>query len=252
MTENPAHLLTTQALSKTFVAHNEIFNNVSIRAQRGEVVSIVGPSGCGKTTLLRILAGLDTPTSGSLQWSQSLRKAFVFQDALLLPWLNALENIRLPLKLSRSLNEKSNLANELLSSVGLSHAGHLYPHQLSGGMRMRVSLARAFVTEPEILFMDEPFAALDEITRHRLNEDLRTWVEARHLTVFFVTHSSSEAVFLSDRIYVLGATPATILDEVTIDASSQSIKRDRSFRDSPFYLQSRRTLEKRLYDKATD
>src|SRR6187402_2923969 len=184
-----------------------VINDISLRVQAGEFLAILGPSGCGKSTLLRIIAGLAAPDSGivSLEPSDApYQTGYVFQDAHLLPWRNVLQNTLLPLELIGTPPEQREArAREALGNVGLLEAENRYPAQLSGGMRMRVSLARALVAEPRLLLLDEPFAALDEITRFRLEVRLRNlWME-RGMTVIFVTHSISEAAFLANRAVVL-------------------------------------------------
>ncbi len=185
----------------------------------GEFLGLLGPSGCGKSTLLRIIAGLDRPTSGTLTFDHDLiergRCSFVFQESHLLPWRTSLENVRLPLELTPGPRPKdlNLLALEELARVGLGDTAELYPHELSGGMKMRVSLARALVTRPRLLLLDEPFAALDEHTRYSLQEDLRALWRELSMTVVFVTHSLSEAVFLSARTIVLSARSARVLSD---------------------------------------
>jgi NitT/TauT family transport system ATP-binding protein len=174
----------------------------------GEFLAILGPSGCGKSTLLRLIANLDQPTAGKIAAEPEgdrFQTAFVFQDAHLLPWRNVLDNAALPLELRGAPKaERHEKAHAALEQVGLREAEHRYPAQLSGGMRMRVSLARALVTEPRLLLLDEPFAALDEITRFHLDVQLRALWQRRGMTVVFVTHSISEAAFLANRAVVLG------------------------------------------------
>ena len=190
---------------------------MDLEVKAGEFVAILGPSGCGKSTLLRIIAGLDRPTSGEVSLDDK-RIAYVFQDAHLLPWRTVLANAALPLELAgvdRATREKT--AAEALDRVGLADAVTRYPAQLSGGMRMRVSLARAMVTKPSLLLLDEPFAALDEITRQRLDEQLRTLWQASGMTVLFVTHSTNEAVFLADRAVVLTKRPGRIVEDRAIE-----------------------------------
>ena len=173
----------------------------------GEFLALLGPSGCGKSTVLRMIAGLTEPSGGSIETEPEAggyQRAFVFQDAHLLPWRNVLDNAALPLELmgvGRAEREKT--ARSALEQVGLIEAVERFPAQLSGGMRMRVSLARALVTEPQLLLLDEPFAALDEITRFHLDVQLRELWRARRMTVIFVTHSISEAAFLADRAVVM-------------------------------------------------
>jgi NitT/TauT family transport system ATP-binding protein len=197
---------------------------VSLEIAAGEFVAILGPSGCGKSTLLRMIAGLDTPTSGDIHRqslhasSRALETAYVFQDANLLPWRSVLRNVALPLELrGMSRQDRTNQAIEALAQVGLSDFLHRYPAQLSGGMRMRVSLARALVTSPDLLLLDEPFAALDEITRAHLDEQLRELWLRRQMTVLFVTHSITEAAFLADRAVVLSKRPARVVLDSPIE-----------------------------------
>jgi NitT/TauT family transport system ATP-binding protein len=184
-----------------------VIDGLTLDVAAGEFLAILGPSGCGKSTLLRVVAGLNAPDGGTLVITPSDAKfqtAFVFQDAHLLPWLTVLENAALPLELTGvDRAERVARARRVLEEVGLSDAESLYPSQLSGGMRMRVSLARALVTEPRLLLLDEPFAALDEITRFRLEARLRDlWME-RGMTTILVTHSITEAAFLANRAVVL-------------------------------------------------
>jgi NitT/TauT family transport system ATP-binding protein len=188
-------------------------DGIDLKVDAGEFLAILGPSGCGKSTLLRIIAGLDKPDAGTMSvGTDEQRTSFVFQDAHLLPWRNALKNVALPLELMgvdrlKCLSE----AAGALKLVGLSDAMNRYPAELSGGMRMRVSLARALVTKPSLLLLDEPFAALDEITRHQLDEDLHRLWQDRRMTVLFVTHSISEAAFLAQRAVVLTRRPGRVL-----------------------------------------
>jgi NitT/TauT family transport system ATP-binding protein len=194
----------------------------------GEFAAILGPSGCGKSTLLRIIAGLDKPTEGGVEIQPAAKIAYVFQDAHLLPWRNVLKNVALPLELmGTGAAERTRAAQAALEQVGLADALERYPNQLSGGMRMRVSLARALVTEPNLLLLDEPFASLDEITRQKLDEQLRQLWERRGMTVLFVTHSTSEAVFLADRAVVLSARPARLVEDRVIELPQ---KRDGALR----------------------
>jgi NitT/TauT family transport system ATP-binding protein len=182
---------------------------------RGEFVSIIGPSGCGKSTLLRILAGLETATGGSIEiadrGSAQQRVGFVFQDPVLLPWLSALENARFPLDTAGVTRAEANdRATHLLKLVGLSGFESALPRALSGGMRQRVSIARALSYDPSLLLMDEPFGALDLITRDRLNDELLSiWAQTKK-TILFVTHSVEEAAYLSDRVVVMSARPGRI------------------------------------------
>ena len=207
-------------------------DGVSFDAPHGQFLAILGPSGCGKSTLLRLIAGLDSPQAGAVQIehpqfraaSESPHEspradiAYVFQDAHLLPWRTVLRNVELPLELMRlGTSARRDRACRALERVGLADALDRYPAQLSGGMRMRVSLARALVTGPKLLLLDEPFAALDEITRQHLDEQLRAlWLDTG-VTVIFVTHSTAEAVFLAERAIVLSRRPGRIVADHTID-----------------------------------
>jgi NitT/TauT family transport system ATP-binding protein len=189
----------------------------------GQFVSIVGPSGCGKSTLLRVIAGLVRPTAGRVFVAgrepaearrAGLRLSFVFQDPTLLSWRTVRDNVCLPLELTTSAPGSS--VDDVLALVGLSDFKHRYPNELSGGMRMRVSLARALVVEPELLLLDEPFGALDDITRHVLNDELMRLRAARNWTGVFVTHNIAEAVYLSQRVLVMSRRPGRIVAEVQV------------------------------------
>jgi NitT/TauT family transport system ATP-binding protein len=181
--------------------------DMNLRIAPGEFLAVLGPSGCGKSTLLRMIARLAAPDAGTIRTEpvdEAFQTGFVFQDAHLLPWRNVLDNAALPLELmGESKATRNDKARAVLEQVGLAEALDRYPAQLSGGMRMRVSLARALVTEPRLLLLDEPFAALDEITRFHLDEQLRELWQRRDMTVIFVTHSVSEAAFLANRAVVL-------------------------------------------------
>jgi NitT/TauT family transport system ATP-binding protein len=207
---------------------------------RGEFVSLLGPSGCGKSTALRLIAGLNAPTSGTVRVSNSAGEGrarhaigFVFQEPTLMPWASVRENVRLPLKLAHAPAAAANARiDEALAQVGLAEFADAFPRELSGGMKMRVSLARALVTDPEILLMDEPFAALDEITRFRLNNDLLSLWRSLRKTVIFVTHSVFESVYLSQRVIVMTPRPGRINAEFRIDAAEP---RGEDFRTSAEY-----------------
>lgn len=197
-----------------------VLNNINFDVNEGDFVSIIGPSGCGKTTLLKIIGGLMKPTEGRIKILEEpvesalkQRKfGFVFQNPVLLPWRNVIKNIELPLEIASDKNY-NNLPKDLLKIVGLEDFGEYYPNQLSGGMQQRVAIARALIFEPSILLMDEPFGALDEITRNQMNSELlRIWQAEteKTSTVIFITHSIPEAVFLSDRVIVLSKRPAHI------------------------------------------
>jgi NitT/TauT family transport system ATP-binding protein len=227
-----------RGITRRYANGTEALGPIDLEIDEGEFVSLLGPSGCGKSTLLRIVAGLDAPSTGSVTvnaraGSSARGIGFVFQEPTLMPWASVRDNVRLPLRLARDENAAS-LAriDDLLARVGLTEFADAFPRELSGGMKMRVSLARALVTDPDILLLDEPFAALDEITRFRLNNDLLTlWRDLRK-TVVFVTHSVFESVFLSQRVIVLTARPGQIFAERRIDAPEP---RDESFRTSVPY-----------------
>ena len=217
----PVPAVTFRALGKTFPDGPPVLRGIDFTTAPGEFVSIVGPSGCGKSTLLRLIAGLEAPSEGHLRFGTEKampRLAYIFQNATLLPWLTAQGNIETPLRLAGlSRTARAAKARQLAELVGLSEALTRYPRQLSGGMQMRVSLARALGTEPEILLLDEPFGALDAMTRNRLNEELLALHQRERWTAFFVTHSITEAVFLSNRVMMLAARPGRIADVFTVD-----------------------------------
>jgi NitT/TauT family transport system ATP-binding protein len=213
---------------------------LDLEVRRGEFVSLLGPSGCGKSTALRLIAGLNAPTSGTVEVVHRDHAAraghsigFVFQEPTLMPWATVRENVRLPLRLGRMPTAESDVrAERVLAQVGLAEFADAFPRDLSGGMKMRVSLARALVTDSDILLMDEPFAALDEITRFRLNNDLLTLWRDLNKTVIFVTHSVFESVYLSQRVIVMTARPGRIAAEFRIDAAEP---RGEEFRTSNEY-----------------
>ena len=218
---------------------------------KGEFVSLLGPSGCGKSTALRLIAGLTAPSSGNVSVTHRASEAhgrhsigFVFQEPTLMPWASVRENIRLPLKLSHApAAESDQRISEALSQVGLTEFAGAFPRELSGGMKMRVSLARALVTDPDILLMDEPFAALDEITRFRLNNDLLALWRNLHKTVIFVTHSVFESVYLSQRVIVMTSRPGRISSEFRIDTPEPRVE---DFRMSAGYAGYCREVSKAL------
>ncbi len=218
-------------------------DGVDLAVAPGEFVALLGPSGCGKSTLLRLIAGLDRadageialddPLGGGARTSSSADIAFVFQDAHLLPWRSVLENVALPLELRREpAAARRQAAAAAIAEVGLSDAASRHPAELSGGMRMRVSLARAIVTRPRLLLLDEPFAALDEITRQRLDDQLRALWRDLGMTVLFVTHSVSEAAYLAERAVVLSSRPARVLVDHSIALGAEraaSLRTDAAF-----------------------
>jgi NitT/TauT family transport system ATP-binding protein len=214
--------------------------SLDLDVARGEFVSLLGPSGCGKSTALRLIAGLSAPSSGTVNVSRHVNEVdgrhpigFVFQEPTLMPWANVRDNVRLPLKLANApAAEADGRVGKALAQVGLAEFAGAFPRELSGGMKMRVSLARALVTDPDILLMDEPFAALDEITRFRLNDDLLALWRKLHKTVIFVTHSVFESVYLSQRVIVMTARPGRISREFRIDTPEP---RGADFRTSAEY-----------------
>jgi NitT/TauT family transport system ATP-binding protein len=204
-----------EGLRRVFAKSGAVIDGLDLEVAAGSFVALLGPSGCGKSTLLRVVAGLDAPDAGTVTLDGGPARAcvaFVFQDAHLLPWRNVLENTALPLEFAGvSAQERQDRARQALDDVGLAAATTKLPHELSGGMRMRVSLARALVTGPDLLLLDEPFAALDEMTRQRLDDQLRALWAQRGLTVLFVTHSVDEAAYLAERAIVFSPKPARIV-----------------------------------------
>lgn len=215
---------------------------MSLDVRQGEFISLLGPSGCGKSTALRIIAGLGGPSSGKLEWPTSGHDvsgnampeiSFVFQEPTLMPWATVFNNVWLPLRL-KGISKAAAKDDVLgaLEMVGLEKFADAYPRELSGGMKMRVSIARALVTRPKLLLMDEPFAALDEITRFKLNNDLLHLWEKFGWTVIFVTHSVFESVYLSNRIVVMAARPGRVVNDMPVDAP---YPREEEFRTSTIY-----------------
>jgi NitT/TauT family transport system ATP-binding protein len=240
--ESGRPLLQIREVSKLFSNGTLAIQGVNLALAAGEFVSLLGPSGCGKSTLLRIIAGLGLPSTGTLEWPTSSYTAagspepalgFVFQDPTLMPWASAIRNVMLPLILhGTDTREAEGRAAEMLDLVGLKGFEKAYPRELSGGMKMRVSIARGLVTRPKILLMDEPFAALDEITRHKLNDDLLALWWKHKFTAVFVTHSVFESVYLSNRIVVMAARPGRIMADLPNPAP---YPRDDLFRTSADY-----------------
>jgi NitT/TauT family transport system ATP-binding protein len=227
-----------RGVTKTYDNGVVALGPIDLSVRTGEFVSLLGPSGCGKSTALRLIAGLSTATSGAVRVSGGAPAGrsigFVFQEPTLMPWTSIRENVRLPLKLAHAPRERADArVGEALAQVGLAEFAEAYPRELSGGMKMRVSLARALVTDPDILLMDEPFAALDEITRFRLNNDLlKLWRDLRK-TVIFVTHSVFESVYLSQRVIVMTPRPGRIASEFRIQPTEP---RGEDFRTSAEYV----------------
>jgi NitT/TauT family transport system ATP-binding protein len=217
-------LVAFREATKRFGNGPVVLDRIDLAAQPGDFVSLIGPSGCGKSTLLRLIAGLTPLSDGTIEVAgrtpeqAAAELAFVFQEPTLLPWLTVEKNVELPQKL-RGLGtaERAEARRRVLDLVQLGEKAKAYPRQLSGGQKMRVSIARALSLSPKILLLDEPFGALDEMTRERLNEELLAIRERQAWTAFFVTHSVAEAVFLSNRILVMSANPGRIRSEVKID-----------------------------------
>lgn len=227
-------LVRLRGVGKRYPSGTLAVEGLDLDIEAGSFVSLLGPSGCGKSTVLRLVAGLAPASAGRIEWPRGTpRLGFVFQEPTLMPWQTALDNVALPLKLAGVARaERRRRAGAMLALVGLSEAASRYPRELSGGMRMRVSIARALVTEPEMLLLDEPFAALDEITRFRLNNDLLRLWEARRFTALFVTHSVFESVYLSERVVVMAASPGRLHADLPIEGPAI---REEGFRTSPAY-----------------
>ena len=213
---------------------------VNLKVGQHEFVSLLGPSGCGKSTALKMIAGLSPVTAGSIVWSDSIGDhakdiSFVFQEPTLMPWTKIFENVWLPLRLKGvSLETAKPMVDAVLEKVGLSQFAHVYPRELSGGMKMRVSIARAMITKPRLLLMDEPFAALDEMTRFKLNNDTLALWQAQQFTTIFVTHSVYESVYLSNRIIVMAARPGRMIADIAIN---EPYPRTDSFRNTSRYAE---------------
>jgi NitT/TauT family transport system ATP-binding protein len=231
-----------RGVAKTYDNGTQALERIDLDVRAGEFLTLVGPSGCGKSTLLHLVAGLARPSAGYIAWwrdsfdatgGPGRRIAFVFQSPTLMPWASLATNVRLPLDLaSVPRNDANARVARSLARVGLAEAGAHLPRELSGGMQMRASIARALVTEPDLLLMDEPFGALDEFTRQRLDRELLDLWRAQRVTIVFVTHSIQEAVFLSTRVVVMGARPGRILDAWNVD---EPYPRSDAFRLSPAF-----------------
>jgi NitT/TauT family transport system ATP-binding protein len=256
VTQSP--LISLNGITKSFSNGTVALRDMALDVHQGEFVSLLGPSGCGKSTALRIIAGLAPATKGTVSWSgasatgvedASHDVSFVFQEPTLMPWATVFGNVYLPLKLKgQSKAAARDAVMEALALVGLEQFENSFPRELSGGMKMRVSIARALVTRPRLLLMDEPFAALDEITRFKLNNDLLELWQRFNWTVIFVTHSVFESVYLSNRIVVMAARPGRVVDDMSIDAP---YPRDEAFRTSDVYSQHCREVSDALH-KAMD
>jgi NitT/TauT family transport system ATP-binding protein len=239
-----APIVSLDRVDKRFDNGVTALQGVSLALAAHEFVALLGPSGCGKSTVLRLIAGLDVPSAGRVGspavGGDSPDTAYVFQEPTLMPWASLFDNVWLPLRLAGvSRSDAAAPVRAVLRTVGLSDFESSYPDELSGGMKMRASIARALVTRPRVLLMDEPFAALDELTRQKLNTDLLDWWRAQQLAALFVTHSVFEAVFLSQRVLVMGPRPGRIVAELAIDAA---YPRRADFRMSTEYAQACRAL----------
>lgn len=244
-----APLLTMSHIEKTFAGDVVALRDMNLTVNEGDFVSLLGPSGCGKSTALRLISGLSHPTRGRIEWAGGQGTddlGIVFQEPTLMPWATVAENVFLPFRLhGRPFPAVEDDINEALKLVGLEKFHNAYPRELSGGMKMRVSIARAMVTKPRLILMDEPFAALDEITRFKLNNDLLELKAAINCTVIFVTHSVFESVFLSDRIIVMAARPGRVIHELEVDTP---YPRHEDFRTSAEYATHTRAASAALGD----
>ncbi len=237
-------LVRLRNVGKRFANGTLALQGMTLDIGEHDFVSFLGPSGCGKSTALRLIAGLTRISSGDMQWSGANTGSakdsksdrdlgFVFQEPTLMPWTKVFDNVWLPLKLAgMSRDEAAPVVQHVLELVGLSRFADVYPRELSGGMKMRVSIARALVTHPRLLLMDEPFAALDEMTRIKLNNDLLAIWREHRFSIVFVTHSVYESVYLSNRIVVMAARPGRVIDEIAID---EPYPRGEAFRTSSRY-----------------
>ena len=242
-----APLLAIENVAKVFGGAVTALEGLSLRLEEGDFVSLLGPSGCGKSTALRLIAGLISPTKGRIDWREGGHElGVVFQEPTLAPWSTVFNNVWLPLRLKGvSKEEARDRVRESIAEVGLDGFDGAYPRELSGGMKMRVSIARAMVTRPKLLLMDEPFAALDEITRFKLNDDLLRLQARLGCTVVFVTHSVFESVFLSNRILVMAARPGRVIRELSVD---EPYPRTERFRTSTAYVEHCRRASEALKD----
>ncbi len=241
-------IVSLEGVDKRFASGLVALSDIRLRVAPGEFVTLIGPSGCGKSTVLRLAAGLEAPSAGRIDAPalahEAAQTAFVFQEPTLMPWASVFDNVWLPLRLAGASRAAARSRVEaVLAAVGLREFAAAFPNELSGGMKMRVSIARALVTRPQLLLMDEPFAALDEFTRQKLNSDLLEAWQAQSLAVIFVTHSLYEAVFLSQRVLVMSARPGRVVAEIAIDAPYPRLP---AFRSSAAYLQACAALTQAL------
>lgn len=240
-------LLSLSGVTKNFGNGFTALGPMDLSIAQGEFVSLLGPSGCGKSTALRIIAQLLSPSAGTVTFAHGKPEtSFVFQEPTLMPWANALSNTRLPLDLGgKPRGEADEAARRALIRAGLSGFEHAYPRELSGGMRMRVSLARALAAQPKLLLMDEPFAALDELTRQSLNDDIIKLAHEDHLTVIFVTHSVFESAYLSSRVVVMSPRPGRIAADLSLNPPPN---RDADYRMSAHYSDNAKKISAALRD----
>ena len=238
-------IVSLRGVSKAFKSGTVALENVNLDIRDGEFLTLLGPSGCGKSTVLRIVAGLMGNSSGQILWRGQPSLGFVFQEPTLAPWSDVFDNVWLPLRLKGvSRADARDKVSEALGNVGLTGFESAYPRELSGGMKMRVSIARALVLRPALLLMDEPFAALDEITRAKLNDDLLHLQATLGATIVFVTHSVYESVFLSTRICIMAPRPGRVVAEIEIDPNAT---RDEDFRLGPYYADRARETSAALH-----
>ena len=244
--QSRGRLVTLRGVAKTFPNGTTALSRLDLDVAEGEFLSLIGPSGCGKSTALRLLAGLAEPSSGTIEWSgRQPEIGFVFQEPTLMPWATVFDNVWLPLRLRKiSRSTAQPRIDAALDMVGLSKFAGSYPRELSGGMKMRVSIARALVLKPQLLLMDEPFAALDEITRFKLNNDLVRLKRELGTTIVFVTHSVYESVYLSSRIVVMAALPGRVIESIDVDGPEVRLE---SFRTSPRYNEVCRRASEALH-----
>ncbi len=250
-------LVTLQGVAKRFPNGTLALQDMHLQVGDHDFISFLGPSGCGKSTALRLIAGLSPVSGGTLQWhgretaarapSKAQRElGFVFQEPTLMPWATVFDNVFLPLRLSGTGRDAADATvREALAMVGLTKFAGVYPRELSGGMKMRVSIARALVTQPRLLLMDEPFAALDEMTRNKLNNDLLAIWREHRFTVIFVTHSIHESVYLSNRIVVMAPRPGRVIEEIAIDEPYPRSTED--FGVSPRYQEHVKRVQRALH-----
>jgi NitT/TauT family transport system ATP-binding protein len=239
-----APLVSLRGVSKVFKSGTVALENVDLDVRDGEFLTLLGPSGCGKSTVLRIIAGLTGSSGGAVQWRDQPSLGFVFQEPTLAPWSDVFDNVWLPLRLKGvGRADAKARVEEALANVGLNGFERAYPRELSGGMKMRVSIARALTLRPACLLLDEPFAALDEITRAKLNDDLLKLRAALGATIVFVTHSVYESVYLSTRICIMAPRPGRVVAEIEIDPRAV---RDEEFRLGPYYAERARAASAAL------